>query len=641
MKAHFGSAPSTGERPGQAGCLAVRGRTPAAFDTHCRRGLPGRNFSHGLLATAAALIIGAALATTTNAQPGPSSKATVEAFADFTSYAAATPVRIAAVVTIEDGWHIQSRTPSYDYLIPTELDLKVPEGWPAAAIDYPAHVMWQSDFAEEPLAVYEHEVVIHAELDLPDDLAAGAVEIPIELYYQACDNLICLQPTTAETTVVLDIGENGAPTGHPVFETVPAGSRSTGGLSLFAALIPALLGGLILNGMPCVLPIVSLKLFGLAQASGQARREVVAGALMTTLGILVSFWALAGATLLARSAGQAVGWGIQFQNPLFVTFLALVLTLFSLNVWGLFEIRLPPTLANRLGGSSSEGYSGHFFSGVFATLMATPCSAPFLGTAVGFALSQPAATIVLVFTAVGIGLATPYLLLAAAPGTARLLPRPGEWMVTLRGIMGFLIAGTTVWLLYVLAAQMSSARLAFLEIGLLSLALFIWLQGRSGATGLRAFGRVGAAAAAALVLLLANGATGHSAIADAAPGSEKILDWVAFDPVQAETLAAEGRLVFVDVTADWCATCKVNERLVLETQSTAELFARYDVVAMQADWTNRNDDIARYLASFGRYGIPFYALYRPGQEPHVFSELLRGGRLEEAIRSSVEARATG
>ena len=599
--------------------------------------------------TAAFLAAGLALAAAASGQFRPPPKASVEAFTDLTSYAAGTPVRIAAVVTIDDGWHIQSHTPSYEYLIPTELALELPEGWPEAVISYPAHIMWQSQFAEDPLAAYEHEAVIHVDVEPPPGLATGAVEVPIELLYQACDELVCLPPTTAETTLRLEIGEAGQPTGHPAFEAASSAPPPTGGgLSLFAVLIPALLGGLILNGMPCVLPIVSLKLFGFAQASGKPRREIVGGALMTTLGILVSFWALAGATLLARSAGQAIGWGIQFQNPLFVTFLALVLTLFSLNVWGLFEIQLPHAIASRLGGGGHShsaatadhqtggggSYSGHFFSGVFATLMATPCSAPFLGTAVGFALSQPAATIVFVFTAVGIGLATPYLLLAAMPRATRLLPRPGEWMVTLRGVMGFLIAGTTIWLLYVLAAQMDSARLAFLEVGLLTLALFIWLQSRSRKTGLRVFGRVGAAAAAVLVLLLANGAPVQSATGDGAPSGLKVLDWVPFDPVQAETLAAEGRLVFVDVTADWCATCKVNERLVLETDETADLFARYEVVAMQADWTNRNDDIARYLASFGRYGIPFYALYRPGQEPHVFSELLRGGRLEEAIRSS-------
>lgn len=595
------------------------------------------------------LAAGLVLAVAASGQFRPPPKASVEAFADLTSYAPGTSARIAAVVTIDDGWHIQSHTPSYDYLIPTELALELPEGWPEAVIRYPAHVMWQSQFAEDPLAAYEVEAVIHADIELPADLATGGVEVPVELLYQACDELVCLPPTTAETTARLEIGEAGQPTGHPAFEAASSAPPSTGGgLSLFAALIPALLGGLILNGMPCVLPIVSLKLFGFAQASGKPRREIVGGALMTTLGILVSFWALAGATLLARSAGQAVGWGIQFQNPVFVTFLALVLTLFSLNVWGLFEIRLPHALANRLGGHSHShsvpaasdqvgsggSYSGHFFSGVFATLMATPCSAPFLGTAVGFALSQPATTIAFVFTAVGIGLAIPYLLLAAIPRATRLLPRPGEWMVTLRGVMGFLIAGTTIWLLYVLAAQMDSARLAFLEVGLLTLALFIWLQSRSRKAGLRVFGRVGAAAAAVLVLLLANGAPVQSTTGGGAPSGMKVLDWVPFDPVQAESLAAEGRLVFVDVTADWCATCKVNERLVLETDETAALFARYQVVAMQADWTNRNDDIARYLASFDRYGIPFYALYRPGQEPHVFSELLRGGRLEEAIRNS-------
>ena len=611
-----------------------------------------RNSSRALAGAAVVAALGLAAAASGQFRPPP--KASVEAFADLSSYAAGTRARIAAVATIDDGWHIQSNTPSFEYLIPTELALELPEGWPEPSVRYPAHVMWQSQFEADPLAVYEYEAVIHAELDLPEDLAAGTVEAPVVLHYQACDDLVCLPPTTAETTVRLEIGEAGEPTGHPAFEAAPAPpSGGGGGMSLLAALIPALLGGLILNGMPCVLPIVSLKLFGFAQASGKPRREIVGGALMTTLGILVSFWALAGATLLARSAGQAVGWGIQFQNPVFVTFLALVLTLFTLNVWGLFEINLPHALVNRLGGhghgghshshsapaavqqaGGGAGYSGHFFSGVFATLMATPCSAPFLGTAVGFALSQPAATIVFVFTAVGIGLATPYLLLAAMPRATRLLPRPGEWMATLRGVMGFLIAGTTIWLLYVLAAQMDSARLAFLEIGLLTLALFVWLQSRSRKTGLRVFGRAGAVAAAVLVLLLANGATAQSRGPGAAAGGVQVLDWVPWDPVQAETLAAEGRLVFVDVTADWCATCKVNERLVLETDETAALFDRYEVVAMKADWTNRNDDIARYLASFGRYGIPFYALYRPGQAPHVFSELLRGARLEEAVRNS-------
>ena len=592
-----------------------------------------RSSRFGAGAAAVAAVLG--LAAVAGGQFRPPPKASLEAVADFTSYAPGESVRIAAVVTVDDGWHIQSHTPSFEYLIPTELALELPEGWPQPGVSYPDHVMWQSEFEADPLAVYEHEAVIHAKLDVPASVPAGVVEVPVELTYQACDDRTCLPPTTAEATLSLEIGATGTATGHPAFESAQAAptGASAGALGLFAALLAALLGGLILNGMPCVLPIVSLKLFGLAQASGRSRREITAGALMTTLGILVSFWVLAAATLLARSAGEAVGWGIQFQNPLFVTFLALVLTLFSLNVWGLFEIQLPQAISNRLGGGQSEGYSGHFFSGVFATLMATPCSAPFLGTAVGFALSQPAATIVATFTAVGVGLAAPYLLLAAVPNATRLLPKPGEWMATLRGIMGFLIAGTTVWLLYVLAAQMDSARLAFLEVGLLVLALFVWLQGRTRGAAPRILGQVGAVAAALFVLVLAGGASAHSG-GGAGPGMERVLNWVPFDPVQALTLAEEGRLVFVDVTADWCATCKVNERLVLETEETAALFARYDVVAMQADWTNRNDGIARYLASFGRYGIPFYALYRPNQAPHVFSELLRRGRLEEAIRSS-------
>jgi len=390
-------------------------------------------------------------------------------------------------------------------------------------------------------------------------------------------------------------------------------------------LLVAVVGGLILNAMPCVLPVVSLKVFGLVQSASHGRREVVRGALATAAGILVSFWALAGLAVGAASAGAAVGWGVQFQRPGFVAFLAVVVTLFCLNLWGLFEIPLPPVLARLGGAGAREGLAGHFGSGLFATLMATPCSAPFLGTAIGFALTQPAPTVFAIFTAVGAGLALPYLVLAATPGASRILPRPGAWMENLRGIMGFLLAGTAVWLLYVLAAQVSPERVAAFEVALLVLALCTWFLHRAAPGRRAARGVAGAAlavVAVAAVALAASGAAGGAGAGSrVAAQPDGPIAWVDFDRGRAESLAASGQLVFVDVTADWCFTCKVNERLVLNTPEVAAAFATHHVVPMRADWTNRNDAITRFLADHGRYGIPFYLLYRPGRDPYVFSEL--------------------
>ncbi|MBV8200516.1 MAG: thioredoxin family protein, partial [Acidobacteria bacterium] len=421
-----------------------------------------------------------------------------------------------------------------------------------------------------------------------------------------------------------------APAPKPAPGPASAATRAApqaGGLA--AMLLVAVLGGLILNLMPCVLPVVSLKVFGLVRSAAHGRREVVRSALAIAAGILVSFAALAALAVAAAAAGSAVGWGVQFQRPGFVAFLTVVVILFCLNLWGLFEIPLPRVFANLGGTATGEGLAGHFVSGLFATLMATPCSAPFLGTAIGFALAQRAPIVFAIFLAAGTGLALPYLVLAAAPGAARFLPRPGTWMETLRGVMGFLLAASAVWLLYVLSAQVSPERLATFEIGLLLVALFTWLRHRSMAAGRlphRAAGAGLAVCALAAVALAAagpgadaGGGTARSRLARGEPSGP--IGWVAFDRAKAEAVAAAGPLVFVGVTADWCFTCKVNERLVLDTPEIASAFAAHHVLLMRADWTNRNDTITRFLADNGRYGIPFYLLYRPGREPIVFSEL--------------------
>jgi thiol:disulfide interchange protein len=254
--------------------------------------------------------------------------------------------------------------------------------------------------------------------------------------------------------------------------------------------------------------------------------------------------------------------------------------------------------------------------------MATPCSAPFLGTAVGFALAQRAPTVAAVFTAIGLGMALPYLVLAAAPDAARLLPRPGAWMETVKGVMGFLLAGALVWLLYVLANQIAPERLALVESALLASALGVWLASRArlGSTARRLWGGVAIALAAGAIALAAG--AGPAVRPVEAAGDTGRIAWRAWDAAEAVRLAATGTPVLLDITADWCVTCKVNERLILETPEVRAALARYGVVPMKADWTRRDDAIGDFLASHGRYGIPFYMLYRPGREPRVLPELL-------------------
>ncbi len=581
------------------------------------------------------------VATSVSAQLARQEKATLFTEPARTSFEAGTDAEILVSMEIDSGWHTNSNQPTYDYLIATEIEIVAPEGWPAARVAYPAGEMKTFSFAEEAISVYEGAILMVATQPVPSTQTAGDVEVLVHLTYQACDDRSCLPPVTATEPVLLTVGGEGVATATA--QRLGAGTDSSrasatgggpagdSGPSLLWMMLLGLVGGLILNAMPCVLPVLSLKLFGLVKSAGQGRAEVVRGSLATSMGILVSFWALAALAIVARSGGNAVGWGIQFQEPTFVAALTIVVVLFCLNLWGLFEVPLPGRLA-AAGGGGGEGLAGHFTTGLFATLMATPCSAPFLGTAIGFGLSQSAGTIMAIFTAVGLGMAVPYLALAIAPGSAKYLPKPGPWMTHLRTAMGFLLAGAAVWLLYVLSAQISAERLAFFEIALLIMAMLIWWRGTLSGSALRQIGLVATVATIALGLVLVR--AGERATAATVAETNQLIQWKAFDRDGAERLADQGRLVFVDVTADWCFTCKVNERLALETESVAASFAENDVVAMKADWTNRSDEIARFLSDHGRYGIPFYLLYRPAREPHIFGELISSQEIIDEVETA-------
>ncbi|HMA15962.1 MAG TPA: thioredoxin family protein, partial [Kiloniellaceae bacterium] len=374
----------------------------------------------------------------------------------------------------------------------------------------------------------------------------------------------------------------------------------------------ALLGGLILNLMPCVLPVLSIKLLSVAQQGGRERSAVRASFLASAAGIVFSFLLLAGLAVALKAAGLAVGWGIQFQQPLFLSALAVVMALFAYNLLGFFEVPLPGFVGRLAARGTGEGaqhsLGGSFATGALATLLATPCSAPFLGTSVGFALSRGALEIFLIFTVLGLGLALPYLLVAAAPRLVAWLPRPGAWMVWLRRVLGILLAATAAWLLTVLAAQVGVTVAAVMAGLLLGLGVVLW-AGPNLAPRARLATPLLASLLALAAFALPAGIDGPRAPRDA---EAETAAWRPLDAAAIAGLVAEGQVVFVDVTADWCITCKVNKKLVLDTGAVSGRLAAPGVVSMRGDWTLPSDAISTYLAGFGRYGIPFNAVYGPG-----------------------------
>jgi suppressor for copper-sensitivity B len=417
-------------------------------------------------------------------------------------------------------------------------------------------------------------------------------------------------------TFTLVDGERNAE--RAVTMAAAAADTANPGTSLMVILGLALIGGLILNLMPCVLPVLSIKLLGVIGHGGGEARSVRTGFIATAAGILFSFLALAGGLLALKAGGAWVGWGIQFQHPGFLVAMTLVVTLFACNLWGFFEVALPEW-AGDLGGRAG----GHFLTGAFATLLATPCTAPFVGTAVGFAFSRGAGEILAVFAALGVGLALPYLMVAAVPSLATRLPRPGPWMVVLRRILGFALAATAIWLLTVLTRQTGATAAAVVAALMAAVVAVTWLRRRFGrATGVL----VAALGVAALVV-----PAGLSGTVTTKAGAKAF--WQPFDQAAIPGLIADGRVVLVDVTADWCITCQVNKTLVLHRGAVLSRLEGDGVVAMQADWTNPDDTIARYLSAFGRYGIPFDAVYGPGAPNGiVLPELLT----EAAVLSALD-----
>lgn len=392
-------------------------------------------------------------------------------------------------------------------------------------------------------------------------------------------------------------------------------------------LVLAFIGGLILNLMPCVFPVLGIKILGFVNQAGAARRKIILHGLAFAGGVLLSFWSLAGVLAVLRAGGGQLGWGFQLQSPGFVFVLAAVMLVFALSLSGVFEFGLRATAVGS-GLQTKDGLAGSFFTGILATVVATPCSAPFLAPALGAALALPVVESFAVFTAIALGLATPYLLLSMFPQAVKILPRPGAWMETFKQAMAFPLYATVGYMLWVLAGQLKADDTALLSvlIGLVLIAFAAWLYGRYATFGAKpARARIGILGGIALLALGAWLGWPRPA----APGG------IVWQPWSAEAVAkavADGKPVYVDFTARWCFTCQTNKKIVFSSGEVLKTFRDKQVVTLRADWTDEDPKITAELAKWNRSAVPFNLLYLPGQTaPVILPELLTPGIVLEAL----------
>ncbi|MCS3656152.1 protein-disulfide reductase DsbD family protein [Salinibacter ruber] len=428
-------------------------------------------------------------------------------------------------------------------------------------------------------------------------------------------------------------------------DAMGAGASSAGGgLSLPWALAFALVGGVLLNLMPCVFPVLSVKILGFAEEAGGEAGAMRRHGLLFGAGVLGSMWILAGGLLALRAAGSQIGWGFQLQSPIFIALMTMLFFGIGLNLLGAFEVG---TTLMGWGGRMEAAASGGgnlsaFLTGVLATVVATPCTAPFMGAALGVALTLSTVGALLIFTALGVGMAAPYVVLSTTPALLDRLPDPGAWMETLKQAFAFPMFATAIWLVWVFGQQTSTGGVAFLLAGLLLLGVAAWIVNRWSAPQLSQTatlvtrGLAGAALVGGIAVAVIGAGSApaeQQATATATDASGTDTTWRSYAPETIESLRAEGRPVFVDFTAAWCLTCQVNKRRVLTAESVQNAFDEKDVALVRADWTSRDPEITRALESHGRSGVPVYVLYAgDGSEPELLPEVLT----EDAVLNALD-----
>ena len=382
--------------------------------------------------------------------------------------------------------------------------------------------------------------------------------------------------------------------------------------------------------MPCVFPVLSIKVLSLVNHATQSPEQLRRHGFIYTAGVLATFLVLAGALLALRAGGAEIGWGFQLQSPITVAVLAYVLFAMGLSLSGVVHFGYS---LQGLGGSLAQraGYSGSFFAGALAVVVATPCTAPFMGTALGFALTQPAAISLVVFLALGLGLALPFLLLTLSPRLIEWLPRPGAWMDTLKQALAFPVYATVAWLMWVLGQQVGPSGLFAALIGLVLIALAAWSFGIWQTAGQTWGRRVAAAVAIASMTATAAAVAGLQTDRPTAAQTASAAGIEPFSQRRLDELRAENRPVFVNMTAAWCITCLVNERVALSTDAVKSAFSAGNIAYLKGDWTNRNPEITRILERHGRSGVPLYLLYSSGDEPVVLPQILTAATVLQEI----------
>ena len=567
-------------------------------------------------------------------------------------------------ITIPDNWHVNANVAADEFLKPSSIEIA------AQGIHF-GEPKWPEPIKEYSEALDLENLVFkgHFQITLPIenvDTDYDSLTTQATFHYQACDNSICLAPSQVTFGVgpvgfnkkrasrddagnmhgsATSTDANGNANGNAINAPSAAGNATEGAAGTFILLLSALFGGLILNLMPCVLPVLSLKLFSLIKQAGESRKRLLVLGTSTTLGILASFWALAGIVAAVKAGGGNAGWGMQFQSAGFIAFMVVILSAFAMSFFGVFEIWLPGSATTKMDKAGrKQGFWGAFFTGALLVLLSTPCSAPFLGTAMGFAFTASTPVLFLFFTAAGVGLALPYMLVSVFPKVLKAFPKPGAWMVTLQKIMGVLLLGTVAWLLWVVHEQAGNVGVGiFAAISLLSIAMSFAIGNIAppGVAFFREVLSVGSAVVILAVIWFALASPKFEAEVDAifkARSVQLITEdgWYRYTPELIEELAKSGRTVFIDATADWCLTCKANEAAVLNRDDFKHAMDSLNVARVKADWTRETPEVTALLRSMGKSGVPAYAIYPAGDASKqiVLPELLTTDGIVEKIVTS-------
>lgn len=582
----------------------------------------------------------------------------VTLIADTTAIEAGKPFRIGADFSLQPGWHIYYQDPG-DSGMPTSVDITVPEGFKVVKVE------WEKPkrFDENGFVTYGYsgKTVISVTVMPPDNLSPGAsIAFDAKISWLACKDSCIPGDTTSSITLpvasatVAALADNQTSFSGVGFtgDVKKLGGKSAldqdlkpNGASevqhgFWMSMLLAFIGGMILNLMPCVLPVISLKIVRFVQEAGESRATIARLGFAYSVGTVSTCVALAVAVILAKSLGYTVGWGFQFQEPLFLVGMTTLLTVMSLGLFGVFFLQVQSgqgldKLANR------KGLAGAFFTGVVATILSTPCTAPFLGSAIGFAFAQPWWVIIAIFFSVGSGLAFPYLMLCLNPAWMKLLPKPGVWMEHFKQGMGFVLLGSVIWMLYVLGRQVGPDGVAATVAFLLAASFGTWLYNSLG--GFDA-SRKRKAVLAAVALAIA-GSTMYFLTYPAVKGGNWVssssnqtggIVWEKFSKDAVDKALNEGKVVFIDFTAEWCQTCKFNEATVLAGTSIQDAVKNKGVVALKADWTNGGIEITEVLAKFGRAGVPLYVVMSPHRptEPIVLPTILTTQMVLDALEQA-------